>query len=85
MRRVPYERAFPVSVTSRRLIAMDHLEHLRALIGPEAAHWNRAQLEQLDQDLDVMAMLLLRLYRQRMQVHRAKPCDTTFDSANLPE
>jgi hypothetical protein len=42
---------------------MDELEKLRVLVGPEADSWTTAQLEQLQQDIETMAALLLDIYR----------------------
>lgn len=61
---------------------MDELERLRKLVGPEANGWTTAQLEQLTRDLDVMALLLLDLYRSRKKDRTVEPCGSPdFDVA----
>ena len=50
---------------------MDELEELRKLVGPEADHWTRSQLEQLRHDMEAMAMVLLELYSSRKTRLRA--------------
>jgi hypothetical protein len=60
----------PASHTS----PMDELERLRTLVGPEANQWTTAQLEQLRRDIDVMAALLLEVYRSRKAVRTAADC-----------
>ncbi|MBZ5603886.1 MAG: hypothetical protein LAO79_16430 [Acidobacteriia bacterium] len=47
------------------------LEELRTLVGPDAQWWSLGQLQQLDRDLDVMAALLLDIYRTRKHSRRA--------------
>jgi hypothetical protein len=53
---------------------MNELERLRNLVGPEADKWTAAQLEQLRQDIDVLAALLLDLYESRMRNQKAHAC-----------
>lgn len=47
----------------------DHQE-LRRLLGPDGASWTTAQLEQLNQDIEAMAALLLDIYKSRKKNHR---------------
>jgi hypothetical protein len=54
---------------------MDELERLRTLVGPEASQWTTAQLEQLQREIDVMAALLLDLYRSRKAERTAADCE----------
>ena len=62
---------------------MNELEELRKLVGPDAVDWNRAQLEQLDRDMETVAALLLEVYRSRKQHHRPVAYTWNFDSPNV--
>jgi len=53
---------------------MDDLETLRKLIGPDADGWIKAELEELNRDLDVMALLLLDMYRSRQRTAEPGSC-----------
>jgi hypothetical protein len=53
---------------------MEELERLRSLVGPEAAKWTTAELEQLQHDINAVAVLLLDLYRSRLNKSRASNC-----------
>lgn len=53
---------------------MDDLETLRKLIGPDADGWITAELEELNRDLDVMALLLLDMYRSRQRTAEQGSC-----------
>lgn len=53
-------------------VPMDQLEQLRDLLGPTAKDWTRAQLEQLDRDMQAMAAILLNLYETGQMNHRKR-------------
>lgn len=67
-----------VYLSSGRAIAetdsMNDLEKLRQLLSPEADGWTTAQLEQLTQDIDAAAVLLLDWYRSRELSPTGKAC-----------
>jgi hypothetical protein len=61
-------------------VAMDEVEKLRKLVGPEANGWTTAQLEQLSRDIDAMAAILLEVYRSGKVDQDPRACGSpTFD------
>jgi hypothetical protein len=65
---------FSAAIGRRILFGMYELERLRKLVGPEADKWTAAQLEQLRQDIDALAALLLDLYESRKRNQKAHAC-----------
>ena len=53
---------------------MDDPEKLRELMGIEANQWTKAQLEQVERDMDTIAALLLDLYQNRIRDQSADAC-----------
>ncbi len=69
-----YPDTFSAAIRRHILFGMDELERMRKLVGPEADKWTAAQLEQLRQDIDALAALLLDVYESRKRNQKVHAC-----------